>query len=63
MSGIELARIMRAKYPYLAVLFISVYPATALSEYGEVPPYRMFMQKPFLGADLVSKVAEILPVS
>lgn len=60
MSGVKLAGILRARYPSLAILFISVYPATTLSEYDEVPPDRTFLQKPFLGQDLLVKVAEIL---
>ena len=60
MDGQELAKRLRARQPGLKVLFTSGYPNEVIADYGVLPEGEDFLQKPFTGADLASKVRELL---
>jgi DNA-binding response OmpR family regulator len=61
MSGVELARCLRAKLVGLKVLFMSGYPAESIADHGiKLDEDHPFLQKPFAPDMLTGKVREIL---
>ncbi len=60
MSGRELADVLRARHPRLAVLLMSGYVDDALVRHGVVAAEVAFLQKPFSLAGLAAKVREVL---
>lgn len=60
MSGHELARQLRARFPGLLVLFVSAYTDTGIVHEGEIDQGTAFLHKPFLPEDLARKVREVL---
>ncbi len=60
MSGIEMVRIAEKRFPDLKILFISSRPAfQAEYTHDEIPEERL-LRKPFLRADLLKRVVNIL---
>ncbi len=60
MNGQEMANALLAGRPALRCLFMSGYPAEVMSQSGTLPEGVSFIQKPFMVADLRTKVREIL---
>ena len=60
MTGGELAETLVANYPELAVLFTSGFPADTVLRHGIAEGRVAFIQKPFLGDELASKVRSLL---
>ena len=57
MSGPELARVVRTRWPDIQVLYVSGYPD---DEIGELDRGAAFLQKPFTPTELMAKVSELL---
>ncbi len=61
MSGVELARCLRAQFDGLKVLFMSGYPAGNIAEHDiKMDADHPFLQKPFAPNELTDRVREIL---
>jgi CheY-like chemotaxis protein len=60
MSGAELVRVLRRRYPGLRAMFMSGYPAGDLIERKVLEPSAILLQKPFGRAELASRLAAIL---
>ena len=60
MSGQDLAKALLALRPSLKLMFMSGYPADVMSQEGFLPEGVPFIQKPFLVADLRTRVREVL---
>jgi two-component system cell cycle sensor histidine kinase/response regulator CckA len=56
-SGVQLARVLKQTNPLLSVLFVSHYPKDILATYPLVPE-NVFVQMPFLMADVLATVNE-----
>jgi DNA-binding response OmpR family regulator len=61
--GSELAEQLRARFPGLRVLYMSGYPADAITHSGVLAEGVPFLQKPFTPDELVHKVREVLDAS
>ncbi|MBC7293979.1 MAG: response regulator [Thermoleophilia bacterium] len=59
LSGLELAREMRRRFPGLPVVFMSGYSDRDLGELAQEPAV-VFLQKPFVAHDLLRVVEELL---
>ena len=59
LSGPELAREVRDRFPGKPVLFMSGHPMNAMAD-GDLQNPRAFLQKPFSGQTLVDRVRELL---
>jgi two-component system cell cycle sensor histidine kinase/response regulator CckA len=57
MSGPELARLVKKRWPDIQVLYVSGYPD---DEIGELDRGDAFLQKPFTPTELMAKVSELL---
>ncbi len=57
MSGPELARLVKKRWPEIQVLYVSGYPD---DEIGELDRGAAFLQKPFTPTELMAKVSELL---
>ena len=62
-SGTELARQLRKRWPMLAVVFMSGYPAEQLEREGAIASGDVLLQKPFAPADLIARVSEALALA
>ncbi|MCW8132104.1 MAG: PAS domain S-box protein [Planctomycetota bacterium] len=60
MGGPELARVLKAERPELAVLFTSGYTGDQITSQGDLGPEAEFLQKPFSPEVLASKVRGML---
>jgi two-component system cell cycle sensor histidine kinase/response regulator CckA len=60
MGGRQLAEALVGRWPQLKVLYMSGYMDDAVLRYGVVESLTAFLQKPFLPAQLVWKVREVL---
>ena len=60
MSGIDLAKRVRARAPSLKVLYTSGNAADAITEKGELRKSYNFIQKPYLRKDLAVRVQKLL---
>jgi CheY-like chemotaxis protein len=58
LGGPELARRLRARFPRLAVLFVSGYPRDFQT--GETPGDEAFLAKPFTREQLLASIARLL---
>lgn len=60
MSGPQLAKKLILLHPELKVLYMSGYTGNAIVHHGVLDPGIAFLQKPFVLADLIRKVREVL---
>ena len=60
MKGPDLARQLLSSRPYMKVLFVSGYTSASVADHGVLDTKVAFLQKPFAGDALLSKVREIL---
>lgn len=56
LSGLELAAILRFKYPSMKFLLMSGYTESVISRHGDLDPNLPFIQKPFTRNDLAEKI-------
>ncbi|HPI25997.1 MAG TPA: response regulator [Candidatus Cloacimonadota bacterium] len=56
LSGLELAAILRFKYPSMKFLLMSGYTESVISRHGDRDPNLPFIQKPFTRNDLAEKI-------
>jgi two-component system, cell cycle sensor histidine kinase and response regulator CckA len=61
LAGAELAAILEASLPGVAILYCSGHPASALSRYGVDATAVNFLQKPCRAPDLQEKIVELMP--
>jgi len=59
-SGAQLAEVLTANYPGMAVLFMSGYTDDTIVHHGVLEPGIAFIQKPFVPNDLAAKVREVI---
>ncbi len=59
-NGPQLAKELTSLYPQLKVLFMSGYTDNAIVHHGVLDPGIAFLPKPFMPADLLRKVREVL---
>jgi CheY-like chemotaxis protein len=59
-SGVDLARIVRERWPETRILFMSAHAAEVLVREGMANPDVPFLAKPFTREELLSKVAKVL---
>jgi len=59
-SGAQLAEVLTANYPGMAVLFMSGYTDDTIVHHGVLEPGAAFIQKPFVPNDLAVKVRGVL---
>ncbi len=59
-SGIELARQLRASFPRIKVLLMSGYSEDTLDEHGPLDPDTALLEKPFTTKTLIRKVDELM---
>ncbi|HNG96523.1 MAG TPA: response regulator, partial [Acidobacteriota bacterium] len=60
LSGPDLAKMLRAKYPHLKILFMSGYTDDAIVRHGLLEAGVAFIQKPYTPLGLVQKVRQVL---
>jgi DNA-binding response OmpR family regulator len=60
MSGVELARQVRARHPSTKVLFMSGYPGEVTVRHGLLAAADAYLGKPFGPTTLLQKVRELL---
>jgi len=60
MSGLDLVKALKPSHPDLKCLYMSGYAADVISRHGVLDEGVLFIQKPFLIADLATKVREAL---
>jgi FixJ family two-component response regulator len=60
MLGPDLAAQMKLENPNLRVLFMSGHAQPAFAGAAALPPGAQLLQKPFMGADLIDKLGEVL---
>jgi two-component system cell cycle sensor histidine kinase/response regulator CckA len=60
MNGRDLATIVSARYPHIAVVFMSGYTADVIAEHGVIDEGVRYLQKPFTKEALAFKVSEAL---
>jgi CheY-like chemotaxis protein len=60
LSGVDLVRCIRARWPHQRVLFMSAHPAEILVQYGLQHPNVLFLAKPFTVDELLAKVTAAL---
>jgi two-component system cell cycle sensor histidine kinase/response regulator CckA len=60
MSGLDLVKALKTSHPNLKCLYMSGYAANVISRHGVLDEGVRFIQKPFLIADLATKVREAL---
>ncbi len=59
-GGHKVARDLRARWPQLAVLFMSGYTDDAIAKHGVLEPGTNFLAKPFHVDSLLRKVRDVL---
>ncbi|PYQ90367.1 MAG: hypothetical protein DMG02_10725 [Acidobacteria bacterium] len=59
-SGSELAARLAMRFPAIKVIYMSGYMREACSGHCKLPPNAMFVQKPFVPADLIDGVQRVL---
>lgn len=57
-TGPEIAKLARARWPSLRVIFMSAYPRDVLLQQGRIQPDQMTLEKPFSEEQLVAKLRE-----
>ena len=60
MGGKHLARLVQERFPHIKVLYTSGYTGHAVVLHELLPPEAAFLAKPYVPADLVRKVREVL---
>jgi CheY-like chemotaxis protein len=60
LSGVELGRQVAQRWPSVAILYISAYPANDIFNRGVPDPAIPFLQKPFTPDVLLDKVRQLL---
>jgi PAS domain S-box-containing protein len=60
MGGKHLARLLQERFPHIKVLYTSGYTGHAVVLHDLLPPDAAFLAKPYVPADLVRKVREVL---
>ncbi len=60
MNGVELAQALRTSRPSLKWIFMSGYTADTMHQAGDAVAEGSFLQKPFLRAELLNKVRDVL---
>jgi CheY-like chemotaxis protein len=60
MNGRDLAENLRSRYPDIPWLFMSGYPADAISQHGVLNEGVLFIQKPFSVDELGAKVRQAM---
>lgn len=60
LSGPELVRRLKVKFPRIRVLYMSGYATNAIMHYGVPDPGISLLQKPFSPAALAAKVRKVL---
>jgi PAS domain S-box-containing protein len=63
MNGKDLATLVSARYPHIAVVFMSGYTADVIAEQGILNEGVLFLQKPFSKEALAFKISEALETS
>ena len=59
MNGLELREQIIVRYPEIKVIFMSGYADNVIAEMGILDIDEIFIEKPFLPSDLMSKIREI----
>lgn len=60
LSGIELATIIRVKYPEIGIIIMSGYAGDVVAKYGEVQPDIPLIQKPFSRTDMAKLIQKVV---
>ena len=63
MNGLELREQIVVRYPEIKVIFMSGYADNVIAEMGILDIDEIFIEKPFLPSDLMSKIREIFNIS
>jgi CheY-like chemotaxis protein len=61
LSGTDVARLVRQRWPALPILFISAYPEPALKDPHAGELMDVFLAKPFTHAELIGSLSRLLP--
>jgi two-component system C4-dicarboxylate transport response regulator DctD len=58
LSGLDLAAIVKGRWPYIGIVLASAYPPADLRE--RMPKGALFLEKPYKGMDLLTAVQFVL---